>query len=115
LHTQVPLPIAHTKPNTVLDTHNPNQVAKSQWPGHMDYSMNEQIGKGAFASVVKAFERRTGEAVAVKVIAKRTFANNIGTDRAGVQKEVDILERLVHVGSPIIVFLVRVLMCAAAK
>ncbi|TGZ80084.1 Pkinase-domain-containing protein [Ascodesmis nigricans] len=95
LHNNSPR-VMPRRANPPMDTHNPYQPIHTQWAGHMDYSMSEQIGKGAFASVCMAYERRTGEAVAVKVIAKRTFANNIGTDRAGVKKEVDILERLVH-------------------
>jgi len=101
LHVQRPLagrPRGQNVP-TGMDTHNAHQEIKSAWPGDLDYSMNEQIGKGAFASVNKAFERRTGEVVAVKMIAKRTFANQIGTERSGVKKEVNILEQLVHVST----------------
>lgn len=99
LHVQRPLAGRPRGQNVPLemDTHTAHQEIKSAWPGDADYSMNEQIGKGAFASVNKAFERRTGEVVAVKVIAKRTFANQIGTERSGVKKEVNILEQLIHV------------------
>jgi serine/threonine protein kinase len=59
--------------------------------------LSVQIGKGAFATVNRAYERTTGDVVAVKMIAKRTFAAQIGKENQGVKKEVDILERLQHV------------------
>lgn len=69
------------------------------WSGDGDYSLGEQIGKGAFASVHRAHERTTGDAVAVKIIAKRNFAKQVGNQNQGVQKEVEILEKLKHVSS----------------
>jgi len=67
------------------------------WGGDHKYMLASQIGKGAFATVNKAYDRQNGNVVAVKSIAKRTFATQIGKENLGVKKEIDILERLKHV------------------
>ncbi|KAI5796626.1 hypothetical protein EDC01DRAFT_49202 [Geopyxis carbonaria] len=80
-----------------LDTHTTVQPSGiAAWGGDKAYSLEGEIGKGAFATVSKAYERRTGDVVAVKIIAKRTFATQIGPEKSGVKKEVDILEKLQH-------------------
>jgi hypothetical protein len=80
------------------DAHTVREPSGSMvWGGDARYSLSVQIGKGAFATVNKAYERTTGNVVAVKMIAKRTFAAQIGKDNLGVKKEVDILQRLQHV------------------
>jgi hypothetical protein len=82
----------------VKDTHTMNQLlGELVWGGDKTYALASQVGKGAFATVNKAYERRTGEVVAVKTIAKRTFAIQAGTEKGGVKKEIDILEKLSHV------------------
>lgn len=83
------------------DVHTSRRPSSSlAWGGDDRYSVGSQIGKGAFATVHKAFERTSGEVVAVKIIAKRTFATQVGKENLGVKKEVEILERLNHVSCP---------------
>ena len=82
-----------------LDPHTSRRPSSSMaWGGDDRYSLSNQIGKGAFATVHQAFERFTGEPAAVKIIAKRTFAAQVGKD-LGVKKEANILQRLDHVSS----------------
>ncbi|PWW72300.1 Pkinase-domain-containing protein [Tuber magnatum] len=65
------------------------------WDGGERYKFEGIIGKGAFATVRRAIDRRTGDAYAVKSIQKRAFAQS--SDRQlGVRKEVEILEKLNH-------------------
>ncbi|KAF8251424.1 Pkinase-domain-containing protein [Wilcoxina mikolae CBS 423.85] len=83
--------------NVTRDAHTMREPSGSMiWSGDAKYLLSVQIGKGAFATVNKAYERTTGDVVAVKMIAKRTFAAQIGKENQGVKKEVDILERLQH-------------------
>jgi len=68
------------------------------WDGGERYKFEAIIGKGAFATVRRAVDRRTGDAYAVKSIQKRAFAQS--SDRQlGVRKEVEILEKLNHVST----------------
>lgn len=79
------------------DTHTMQEPSNSMtWGGDHKYMLSSQIGKGAFATVNKAYERSNGEVVAVKSIAKRTFATQAGRDNVGVKKEIAILEALKH-------------------
>lgn len=58
---------------------------------------HETIGQGAFATVKKAVERATGDSYAVKIINRRKALNTGGGGAiAGVDRELDILEKLHH-------------------
>ena len=82
------------------DRHTMNRTpAHTAWGGDRNYQLANQIGKGAFATVNKAYEKDTGDAVAVKILAKRTFATQVGAEKTGVKKEIDILQQLQHVSS----------------
>ncbi|SCV05815.1 LANO_0H15786g1_1 [Lachancea nothofagi CBS 11611] len=60
---------------------------------HKDYSIKDEVvGQGAFATVKKAIERRTGKTHAVKIINKRKVMGNMD----GVTRELEILRRLDH-------------------
>ncbi|SCU95502.1 LAME_0F12398g1_1 [Lachancea meyersii CBS 8951] len=60
---------------------------------HKDYSIKDEVvGQGAFATVKKAVERRTGKTYAVKIINKRKVVGNMD----GVTRELEILRRLDH-------------------
>ncbi|AMD21132.1 HEL149Wp [Eremothecium sinecaudum] len=64
-----------------------------------DFCINDEVvGQGAFATVKKAVERKTGKTFAVKIINKRKVMGNI----EGVSRELEILRRLNH---PLIVSL----------
>jgi len=95
----------HRRPDQQLeirDVHTVREPSGSiSWGGDHKYMLAAQIGKGAFATVNKAYERQNGNVVAVKSIAKRTFATQIGKENLGVKKEIDILERLKHVSDTV--------------
>ncbi|KAM9935822.1 hypothetical protein OXX80_004602 [Metschnikowia pulcherrima] len=58
---------------------------------------NETIGQGAFATVKKVIERKTGDAYAVKIINRRRAIQAGGKGAmAGVNRELDILRQLDH-------------------
>ncbi|SCU79801.1 LAFA_0B05688g1_1 [Lachancea sp. 'fantastica'] len=60
---------------------------------HRDYTIKDEVvGQGAFATVKKAVERRTGKTYAVKIINKRKVVGNMD----GVTRELEILRRLHH-------------------
>ncbi|KAG1739300.1 kinase-like domain-containing protein [Suillus lakei] len=64
---------------------------------HAQYDISHEIGKGSFATVMKAVSRATGQWYAIKVIqdhkVKRATANSNETAFA---REISILERLHH-------------------
>ncbi|KAG1889963.1 kinase-like domain-containing protein [Suillus subluteus] len=64
---------------------------------HAQYDISHEIGKGSFATVMKAVSRATGQWYAIKVIqdhkVKRATVNNNETAFA---REISILERLHH-------------------
>ncbi|RCK67147.1 Serine/threonine-protein kinase RAD53 [Candida viswanathii] len=57
---------------------------------------HETIGQGAFATVKKAVERKTGDSYAVKIINRRKALNTGGNAMAGVDRELQILRKLHH-------------------
>ncbi|SCU82626.1 LADA_0C06876g1_1 [Lachancea dasiensis] len=71
-----------------------NTSPKIQLTGiHKDYSIKDEVvGQGAFATVKKAVERRTGKTHAVKIINKRKVLTNMD----GVTRELEVLRRLDH-------------------
>jgi len=58
------------------------------------YDVMEQIGKGSFATVRRAIDRKTGVQVAVKIVNKARFATNPKT-MAMIRREIDLM-RVVH-------------------
>lgn len=73
------------------------QPSSKRWVGAHKFQMLDVIGQGSFATVQKAIRRQNGEEVAIKILARRTFARN-SVDRAvSCKKEVEILEQLKHV------------------
>lgn len=84
-----------------IGIHNAKAVKYSDhdsWDGGDKYKLEGIIGKGAFATVRRAVNRRTGDAYAVKSIQKRSLAHS-GDKQLGVRKEVEILEKLDHVST----------------
>ena len=62
-------------------------------PIYKDFSIEDRvIGQGAFATVKRAAERKTGKTYAVKIINKRKVIGNID----GVARELEVLEKLKH-------------------
>lgn len=63
---------------------------------HSDFFIrSEVVGSGAFATVKKLIERKTGDTYAVKIISKRKLMNG-GLE--GVTRELEILKKLDHPG-----------------
>ncbi|KAK0462542.1 CAMK/RAD53 protein kinase [Desarmillaria tabescens] len=64
---------------------------------HVDYEMSHELGKGAFATVVKAMSRKTGEWVAVKMIQKRPQGStSVTTTQTQLNREINIMTSLSH-------------------
>ncbi|CAB4252717.1 serine/threonine/tyrosine protein kinase RAD53 [Maudiozyma barnettii] len=62
-------------------------------PIYKDFSIEDRVvGQGAFATVKRAAERKTGKTYAVKIINKRKVMGNID----GVTRELEVLEKLDH-------------------
>ena len=59
------------------------------------YEIRNQIGKGSFATVHKAIDRKTGKWRAIKIINKARFANNAQTSMT-LQREITIMKDLKH-------------------
>lgn len=60
----------------------------------------DRLGRGTFGTVVKAFDRRSGSPVAVKIIkleARGRTAEEEEQKRATIKREVDLLARIQHV------------------
>ena len=75
------------------------QAQRTNWPGQKTYELMDMIGHGAFATVHRAV-KDDGTPVAVKIIQRKaSLMNKVdqGKGRAGVRKEVEILEALKHV------------------
>lgn len=100
---KVPLKPAHIPDTTDVHTNTRRLFSGgTAWGGDNDYSLGDPVGKGAFATVYRAHERCSGDAVAVKVLPKRNAVRDNGNfNKEGVQKEVEILERLDHVSFPL--------------
>jgi len=57
------------------------------------YEVQEKLGKGTFATVKKGVNKKTGEAVAIKIIKKKKLS---GKELIGIEREVDIMINLKH-------------------
>jgi len=57
-----------------------------------EYDLREELGRGGFSVVVKAINKATEEAVAVKIIAKNQSPEELQL----LQREIDILKKLNH-------------------
>ena len=64
------------------------------------YTIVRTLGTGTFAEVKLAVDKRTGEEVAIKIIAKKTLSSPkaAATSAANMWREVDILKQLSHEG-----------------
>lgn len=60
------------------------------------YDVQEQIGKGSFATVRRAIDRRTGTTVAVKIVNKARFIGNPKTMEM-IRREIAIMKQIDHV------------------
>ena len=60
-----------------------------------DYSIKEIIGKGTFSTVRLAFDRESGEKVAIKILKKEKILNKGDLERA--EREINILKKLSHI------------------
>lgn len=84
---------------TFVPQHGPLSLAQpscKRWIGAPKFHLLDTIGTGAFATVQKAVRRQNGEEVAIKILARRTFAKN-NVEGQSYKKEVEILEQLKHV------------------
>lgn len=64
------------------------------WNGGGTYKIEGIIGSGAFATVKRGVLWKTGDVFAIKIIQKRSVASHA----TSIKKEVEILEKLNHVG-----------------
>lgn len=64
-----------------------------QWRVQRFYDLGDELGRGAFSVVHKGINKTTGEAVAIKVIAKNDCSEE---DMKYLQREVDITRQLTH-------------------
>ena len=60
-----------------------------------DYSIKEMIGKGTFSTVRLAFDRESGEKVAIKILKKEKILNKGDLERA--EREINILKKICHI------------------
>ena len=64
------------------------------------YELTEELGKGSFATVMKAMSKATGQWYACKMIhvkqLKASASNRLSDPAQALMKEVQILERLHH-------------------
>lgn len=66
---------------------------------HAHYQMHQELGKGSFATVLKAMHREDGEWFAVKVMQRNRLRSPVGNSTAGspsFAREISILEELQH-------------------
>lgn len=63
------------------------------WKLQRYYDVGEHLGQGAFATVAKGLCKRTGDAVAIKIIDKTACSDE---DFKYLQREIDITQRLHH-------------------
>ncbi|SMN22125.1 similar to Saccharomyces cerevisiae YPL153C RAD53 Protein kinase, required for cell-cycle arrest in response to DNA damage [Maudiozyma saulgeensis] len=81
--------------NNTSNSNNSNGIADNKYmsPIYKDFSIEDRVvGQGAFATVKRAAERKTGKTYAVKIINKRKVMGNID----GVTRELEVLEKLEH-------------------
>lgn len=72
-----------------------------------EFQLLEVLGKGAFGTVRKIHNRRTGEYAAVKVFVKSRFVDTAEKFMKSYQREIDIISHLQHVNpsvSPMLFF-----------
>jgi serine/threonine/tyrosine protein kinase RAD53 len=62
---------------------------------HAHYDITNELGKGSFATVMKAVERSTGEWYAIKIITEKPN-RPIERDRSQFYREIDIMKKLKH-------------------
>ncbi|KAK0194926.1 kinase-like domain-containing protein [Armillaria mellea] len=65
---------------------------------YADYEVAHELGKGAFATVVKALSRTTGEWVAIKMIREKRpqGATSLTTTQTQLNREINIMNNLSH-------------------
>ncbi|KAK0213283.1 kinase-like domain-containing protein [Desarmillaria ectypa] len=65
---------------------------------YVDYEVAHELGKGAFATVVKAMSRKTGEWVAVKMIREKRpqGSTSVTTTQTQLNREINIMASLSH-------------------
>ncbi|KAK0448648.1 kinase-like domain-containing protein [Armillaria borealis] len=65
---------------------------------YADYEVAHELGKGAFATVVKAMSRKTGEWVAVKMIREKRpqGSTSVTTTQTQLNREINIMASLSH-------------------
>lgn len=74
-------------------------IVQNSFLGHIAHDL-DRLGRGTFGTVVKAFDRRSGSPVAVKVIkleARGHSAEEEEHRRAVIKREIDLLARIQHV------------------
>lgn len=61
-----------------------------------EYELRDELGRGSFAIVRKAVQRKTGNTVAVKIISKSKFSGDPVT-MGMFRREIEIMKTLDHV------------------
>ncbi|KAL9711831.1 hypothetical protein Ac2012v2_004904 [Leucoagaricus gongylophorus] len=61
---------------------------------HVYYDVTNELGKGSFATVMKAIERSTGVWYAIKIITEKPSRH--GNNRNAFKREIDIMKKLKH-------------------
>lgn len=62
---------------------------------HAHYDITNELGKGSFATVMRAIERSTGKWYAIKIITEK-HNRPVEQNRAAYKREIDIMKRLKH-------------------
>jgi serine/threonine/tyrosine protein kinase RAD53 len=62
---------------------------------HAHYDITHELGKGSFATVMKAIERATGKWFAIKIITEK-HNRPADQNRVAFSREIDIMKRLKH-------------------
>lgn len=57
------------------------------------YKIEKELGRGSFASVRRATDKKTGEKVAIKIISKKSLSEE---DKVALQNEIDIMTQVDH-------------------
>lgn len=61
---------------------------------HAHYDITHELGKGSFATVMKAIERSTGRWYAIKIITDKH--NRPDQNRVAFSREIEIMKKLKH-------------------
>lgn len=77
----------------------PTESLPRDWNGSNKYNRVGQIGKGAFATVIKVTSKFDGQPYAAKELEKRRFIKNCVLDQK-IENEMNIMQNVQHVSAP---------------